>query len=90
MTETPGTFGPYPFRSLAKEAAEACPVTPCQDPPSAMTSYPPVTSLAMRSAASLLSDPVLTKSERLSGPGSQSSSFLASLATDSGIMPEKR
>lgn len=65
-------------------------MTPCHEPPSATTSKPPLWSLAILIAASLLSLPVFTKSDFESGRGTSFASAFESWATLRGIIPEKR
>ena len=86
----PGMPGPYPLRSLANDTELTLPVTPCHEPPSPTTSNPPVASFAILIAASLLSLPVLTRSDFLSGFGTILASASASSTTLRGIIPEKR
>ncbi len=79
------------MRSLANETPLAPPVTPCHEPPTARTSKPPVYIFAIRSAISLLSEPVFTKIDFESGAGIHSrASVMPSSATTSGIIPLNR
>jgi len=63
---------------------------PCQLRVSDTTSKPPVASLAMRTAASLASPPVLRNIERSSPAGISAATRSASASTGSDSMPELR
>ncbi len=63
---------------------------PCQDWAKPTTSQPPVTSLAMRSAASLDSAPVLSSRQRSSPGGVASARRVASSTTGRDSMPLNR
>ena len=65
-------------------------MTPCHEPPSPITSKPPVYSFAILSAASLLSLPVFSNSDRFSGLGTILDSASASWTTLRGIIPENK
>src|SRR5690349_11467599 len=64
----PGAFGPYPLRPALYVAAAAACVMPCHDPANDTISCPPVTSFAIRTAASLDSAPVVSSNTFVSGP----------------------
>ena len=65
-------------------------VIPCQERLNATTSCPPVTSLAIRSAASLDSAPVVSSSAFSSGAGSDSASRRESSTTGRESIPLNR
>jgi hypothetical protein len=71
-------------------AAAALPVMPCHDCVKATTSCRPVTSLAMRSAASFDSAPVLKSRQRSSPGGACRAISAASATTGRDSMPLKR
>jgi hypothetical protein len=65
-------------------------VMPCHEPAKASTSWPPVVSLASRSAASFASPPVDRNIARASGSGSSAISSRASSVTSLEMKPLNR
>ena len=83
----PGGAGPWPRRPAEYVAAAAPPVMPCQLWAKPTTSQPPVTALAIFSAASLDSAPVVSSSTLVS-PGASEPSTSARSMTGRDSMPE--
>jgi hypothetical protein len=90
MAKLPGAAGPYPLRPVLYVAAAAAWVIPCQDRANDTTSCRPVTSLAMRTAASLDSAPVVSSSVLDSGGGSDPASRRHSSTTGRDSIPLNR